>query len=158
MKIQNKKLNKYILIIISIILFLLIFYFFINEYLKNKSEYFDNSLSPTYLFIYGNIEGNEKNKLKDLYKNEYKDNIGNIKINEMDIKNEEQLKKYNLPPKFEYEVRYYPKGINDLKNYESYYGKISDLKDIIIQKENSYNDMVSEEENKEADKALKSLM
>ncbi len=160
-KLENKKLNKYILIIIFGLVFILIFYFFINNYLKNKSEFFDNMTSPSYLFMYGNIDDKNQKELRNLFKNDFKDYVGNIKIFEIDLKNNtniNEFKKYNLPPKFEYEIRYYPKGLNDLKNFESYYGKISDLKDIIIQKENDYNDSISEEENKEADKALKSLL
>ncbi len=157
-------LNKYILFILCVILFLLIFYFYIHEYIINKREYFENLNLPVYVFYYGNINGKDQEQLKKLYKDEYKDSINTIKVIEKDLnkieenQKEDFLKTNNLPPKFEYEIRYYPKGLNMINNFESYYGKISELKDIITKKENSYNDLVSEEENKEADKSMKYLM
>jgi hypothetical protein len=161
--IKNKYINKYLFVLLLIILFILIFYLFITEYLKNKSEYFNNLNTPTYLFFYGNINSDAQKELRKLYKDEYKESVMSIKVFEKDIQNEKEkindfLQKYFLPPKFEYEVRYYPKGLNDNKNFESYYGKISDLKDNIIQKENKYNDLVSEEEDLSAEKQMKSLM
>lgn len=160
LKMKKNYLNKYILVFICILFFLFIFYFFINEYLKNRNEYFENMTSPTYIFFYGNLDGKDQDKLRKLFKDEYKESTMTIKVMEKDLKNMKDMneyKKYDLSPKFEYEVRYYPKGLNEEKNYEKYYGKIDDLKDIILEKENSFNDLLSEEDNKDADKEFKSL-
>ncbi len=161
---NNKNKNALLMnwiVIILLIIFLIIFIYYIR---KNQIEHFENKVDyPNYLFIYGKNKNKNNDELMKLYKDEYKDSTMNIKVLEKDINKqsakENDLKNNKINPTIEYEVRYYPNGYNNknLLNYDLYLGKISDLKDIILKKENEFEDKKSENENSGADNDFKSL-
>ncbi len=180
---NNKNKNTLLMnwiVIILLIIFLIIFIYHIRKnqidvsltHLSaseqsteaKKDDNFENKVDyPNYLFIYGKNKNKNNDELMKLFKDEYKESTMNIKVLEKDINKqsakENDLKNNKINPTIEYEVRYYPNGYNDknLLNYDLYLGKISDLKDIILKKENEFEDKKSENENSGADNEFKSL-
>lgn len=163
--ISKNNIIFYCCVVLFILLILFTFYpkkGICKYILKEKYENISGSTPPTYIFIYGK----NSEELKKLFKDEYKENTMNIKVLEKDIKqlDKDYLTKNKINKNIDYEVRYYPQNgycenMNCKNNdYELYYGKISDLKDIIIQKENEYEDSISEEDDSGADSEFKTMM
>jgi hypothetical protein len=145
---------------------ILLLFFWIMLFLKISSEMNNNSSienfenetnEPTILFLYGNILGQNQEKVKKLFEDNYKNSNNEIQIIEIDVtkKNENELNSYKMNPNMEFEIRYYPSGTKNKQNYQLYLKTIgSELKDYITDIENDYankklNDEISAMSNEE---------
>ncbi len=116
-----------------------------NNFHSIEYENFENTnetKEPTIIFMYGNIMGQNQEKLKKLFEDNYKNSNNEIQIIEMDItkKKENELNSLKMNPNMEFEIRYYPNGTHNKFDYELYLKTIgNELKDYITDIENNYS-------------------
>ncbi len=128
-------------------IFLFILFYFINQYLvKWNREGFEVSgeKKPILLWMYGK-KGKDQDLLRKKFKEDYKEYVGYIDILEYDMLKKDiiELDKMKMNPQIEYEIRFYPNGLEDPFNYNIYKGSLNeDLSDYIKQLEIKQEDIV----------------
>jgi hypothetical protein len=127
-----------------VILFILCILDFILA--KWNYEYFEVSgkVKPVLLWMYGK-KGKDQENLRKKFKEDYKEYIGYVDIQEYDMikKKKEELDEMKMNPQIEYEIRFYPNGMEDKMNYMIYRGDLDEgLKEYVKQKETEQEDIV----------------
>ena len=132
----------FILIFICLILYLL------DQYLvKWIWEGFEVSgeVKPVLLFIYGSKNSKEKDQLKKIFKEDYKEYEGYIDVQEYDVKKKstKELNEMKINPKMDYEIRLYQNGLVDKNTFSIYSGKLGEaLSDYVKKLETKQEDIV----------------
>jgi hypothetical protein len=133
---------------IFIFIFICLILYLLDQYLvKWIWEGFEVSgeVKPVLLFIYGLKNSKEKDQLKKIFKEDYKEYVGYIDVQEYDVKKKstKELNEMKINPKMDYEIRLYQNGLGDKNTFSIYSGNLGGpLSDYVKQLETKQEDIV----------------
>ncbi len=133
---------------IFIFLLICLIFYLLDQYLvKWIWEGFEVSgeVKSVLLFIYGLKNSKEKDQLKKIFKEDYKEYVGYIDVQEYDVKKKstKELNEMKINPKMDYEIRFYQNGLGDKNTFSIYSGNLGEpLSDYVKQLETKQEDIV----------------